>query len=162
MRHEIVFCGCEDVVAFAQPETAVYQADTHGGAVGQRDVRPVDAEMLAGRFAHFSREPRIVRLQVLHRIPVEARAVPLDRLTHRSRVRGQKHCTHVDSIGRKLEEIAHLCPVLPKGGCLCRNRLTALKREGRGRGRAYELTPRNAHASSPDLLAMANERQVLW
>ena len=71
--------------------------------------------MATGGGAHLAGQPRFVRVQILDRVPVEPTPVPLDRLPHRSRMRGEQERGKVHSVRVERELGAHSRPVAEIG-----------------------------------------------
>src|SRR5262245_34185927 len=110
----------QDLVAFPQRQSMIKKSQARGGVLRQRDVLRVAADVFGHGTADLQRdvlvslhEDRV--LNGKQRICIYLRSVLLDRLAHRSRVRGYKKKCEMNVIRSQFELAAHRFPVFKIG-----------------------------------------------
>jgi hypothetical protein len=103
LRRVVIVLRREDLVARAEVERRIEEPEAHGGAVGQRDLVGVAADVSRRGEARFLFEAASVRLQVRDWVLVEASTMSFDRLAHGRGMRREQQAGHVDPVARERE-----------------------------------------------------------
>ena len=94
---EVVRRG-QDVLVGPHVQAVVEQAEAHRGAVGQGDVCWRYGQVGARRAEHVRLQPRLVLVQVVHRVVVEPAAVRVDGIADWRRVGGEQRFLLVEQL----------------------------------------------------------------
>ena len=100
--------------------------------LSQRDVRSVDAEVLASRRTRVLLQPPIVLKDVSQRIGVHSAPVLLDRPPNGLGVRGEEHGAHVDELVAQRELRSNRGPIEPVGALQRSVLCCSIQQPGRG------------------------------
>jgi hypothetical protein len=106
----VVVRGRQQLLSRRDVQPGVQQPQPHGGAVGQRDLVGLAAEVLSGGFSRFSLQPRIVLWKVGRRTSIQLSAVLFDGVSHVARMRRNQQCAEVNVVTGELKLLPHVGP----------------------------------------------------